>query len=126
MNKDLIKGIFRRVLLWSILILILIFFFSKNIKASILGYIFGVSISSLNFLLLKKSIEKSIRLTPDKASSYATGQYFIRMSIYFVVLLVGAMADYLSFFTVIIGLLTIKIVILLSNIIDSRYSKKED
>ncbi len=124
MNNDLIRGIFRKVLLWSIPVLILIIFLTKDIKAGILGYIFGVLISSLNFLLLKKSVEKSVRLSPSNASRYATGQYFIRMLIFFVALTIGAIADYLNFLGVVVGVLMIKAVILISNIIDSIYGRK--
>lgn len=125
MNLDLVKKIFRRVLLWSGPICILIFLFSGNVKASILGYVFGVIISMLVFLLLKESVEKSVRLDPDKASRYATGQYFVRMLIQGVVLIIAAKADYLSFLTVVLGLLMVKIVITLSSILDRDYLRRK-
>lgn len=126
MNSDLIKKIFRRVLLWSLLVFLMIFFFKKDIKSSILGYIFGVSISILSFLLLKQSVEKSVRMNPKRASSYATGQYFVRIVIQGLVLVIGAKADYLDFLMVVLGLLMVKIVITLSNVLDKNYLKKND
>lgn len=125
MNEKLVRTIFKRVVYGSLLVFILIFLLAKDVKASIFGYIFGVLISMLNFLLLKKSIEKSVRMEPSKASGYATGQYFIRMSIQFLVLIIGAVADYLNFLLVILGLLMVKIVINLSTLLDKNYLKKE-
>ncbi len=126
MNKDLIQKIFKRVLIWSVLVIILIFFFKKDVKAGILGYIFGVLISMLNFLLLKQSVEKSVKMNPANASRYGKTQYFIRMMIQGLVLIIGAKADYLDFLMVVLGLLMVKIVITLSNVINKNYLKKDN
>lgn len=126
MNKDLIQKIFKRVLIWSVLVIILIFFFKKDVKAGILGYIFGVLISMLNFLLLKQSVERSVKMNPANASRYGKTQYFIRMMIQGLVLIIGAKADYLDFLMVVLGLLMVKIVITLSNVINKNYLKKDN
>lgn len=126
MNKDLIKKVFKRVLLWSLLVIILIFLLKKDVKAGVLGYIFGVLISMLNFLLLKQSVERSVKMNPEHASRYGKSQYFMRMMIQGLVLVIGAKADYLDFLMVVLGLLMVKIVIVLSNLMNKNYLKKDN
>ncbi len=123
MNKDLIVKIFKRTILWSLLFVALMFFLIKDYKSYILGYIFGMLISMTNFLLLKQSVEKSVRMEPSRASRYASGQYLIRFLISGLVLVIAASADYLNFFTSFLGLLIVKLVITVSNIVDKNFLK---
>lgn len=119
--ERLIKKILTRVLILSFLIIGFLFFYKDNPKPYILGYIFGTAISILNFLLLKNSVEKSVKMTESRAQNYATGQYFIRMGIFAVTILIGAVANYLSLITTLFGVLIIKIVIYLSNFFDRNF-----
>jgi len=115
-NNDLILKIYKRTLIFSFFIIGFSFFLLKEPKAAILGYIFGTLIAMLAFKLLDLSVQKSVKMPPRRASAYAVGQYFIRYTIYGTVLLVAGKADYLSLTATVLGLLSIKIVIILSSI----------
>lgn len=120
-KEDIAYKIIRRTLIVSILIVGLMLLLAENFKEISLGFIFGSIISVLNFLLLNNSVKKSVKMTPDKAGKYAGSQYLIRMSIYGVVLIIGAKANYLNFFTLCLGLLVVKIVIRFSAILDKSF-----
>lgn len=116
LNDDLILKIIKRIGILSIFIMGFSLILFKESKPIILGYIFGVLITILCFKLLDISIQKAVKLPPRRASAYATGQYFIRYIIYGLVLAVAAKADYLNLGSTALGLLSIKIVIVLSSI----------
>lgn len=96
-------------------------FIFKNYKPVILGYLFGALISILGFKLLQTTIEKAVSMTPGKAAAYSTVHYIVRYFIYFIVLGVAALADYLNFPAAILGLLIVKFVILASGIFDKNF-----
>lgn len=116
MNNDIIIKVYKKTLLFSLFIIGFSFFLFKEPRAAVLGYIFGTLIAMLTFKLLDISIQKSVKLPSRQASMYATGQYFIRYIIYGIVLIVSGKADYLNLGTTVLGLLSIKIVIILSSI----------
>lgn len=122
MEDKLIQKIVKRVIILSLIIILGLLFFS-NRKENIMGYIFGSLISVTSFFLMKQGVEKSVWMTPENAKKYAMGQYLLRMLIYGVVLVIGAKADYLSFLTIVLGLLAVKIVIVLSTIFDKEFLK---
>ncbi len=124
MNNDLVFKIVRRTAIFSLLIIGVMAFVFKESKPIILGYVFGTLISILAFKLLDNTINKSVKMTPAKASGYATLQYFIRYFIYAIVLVVAAIADYLNFPAAVLGLLMVKIVILTSTIFDKNLRKQ--
>ena len=90
----------------------------------ILGYLFGLIISMLNLKLLDNTINKAIKMSPAKASGYSMGHFFLRYFIYFIVLSVSALADYLNFLAAVIGLLVVKFVIYISTILDKNFKQK--
>jgi multisubunit Na+/H+ antiporter MnhE subunit len=97
----------------------------KNPKTFVLGFIFGMCISVLGFKLLDNTIQRAITMQPAKANGYATAHYFLRYLIYFIVLVIAALADYLSFSATVLGLFMVKIVIIASTVYDSIKVKKK-
>jgi len=59
-------------------------------------------------------------MSPNKAQAYASVNYFFRMIITGLVLIIGLKADYLSGIAVIIGLLLIKQIIFFTQIQGSK------
>lgn len=116
MNSDIITKVYKRTIIFGFFIIGFSFFLFKDPKAAVLGYIFGMLMSMVTFKHLDISIQKSIKLPARRATAYARGQYFIRYTIYGVVMAVAAKADYLSLLTTVLGLLSIKFVIILSAI----------
>ncbi len=107
------------LIILSVLIIIS-FVFLENPLIWAKGYIFGGLIGILNFMLLAKTMEKSVTMHPAKARSYASVHYFIRYAIVGVVIIIALKADYLNALAVIIGLLLIKFIILFTNLFNNK------
>lgn len=122
-NNKIANFIIRRTIVYSLFIIGIILIGFKNPKPLVLGYVFGTSIGTLGFKLLELTINKAVTMPPKKASSYAMSRYLIRYFIYGIVLTVAALADYLNFVAVVIGLLMIKIVIITSTIYDNIFKR---
>lgn len=121
MNNNLVFKVIKRTAIVSLLIIGISAFVFKDSKPIILGYIFGTIISILGFKLLHNTINKAVEMTPSRASAYSMVHYFLRYIIYFVVLGVAALADYMSFPATVLGLIMIKIVIMVSGIFDKDF-----
>ncbi|HLS53934.1 MAG TPA: ATP synthase subunit I [Tissierellaceae bacterium] len=121
MNDDLIFKIYKRTSIISLLIMGFSFFIFKQPKPIVLGYLFGVLISMLGFKLLDITINKAVKMNPKRAQAYTTFHYFLRYLIYFIVLSISAIANYLNFLATALGLLMIKFVIIGSTIFDKKF-----
>lgn len=121
MNNDLVFKVAKRVSILSLFIIGISAFAFKEPKPIVIGYIFGAIISILGFKLLHNTINKAVEMTPSRASGYSMVHYFLRYIIYFVVLGVAALADYMNFPATILGLIMVKIVIMLSGIFDKDF-----
>lgn len=123
MNNDLVLKLVKRIMIVSLFLIGIMLFTFKEPKPIILGYVFGTIISIAGFKLLENTINKSVEMTPGRASAYSMVHYLLRYIIYFVVLAVAALADYLSFPATLLGLLMIKIMIMVSGIFDKNFQK---
>ena len=84
------------------------------------GFVFGGFIGMLNFMQLARTVEKAVTMNPGSAQAYASISYFIRFGIMAVVLIVSLKADYINALATVIGLLSIKFIILVTNMFDDR------
>lgn len=123
MNNDIVMKIIKRVLVVSLLLIGISFFIFKDYKSVIYGYIFGMLISILGFKLLHTTINRAVEMSPKKAMAYSTVHYMLRYLIYFVVLSVAALADYLNFLATILGLMMVKFTIIASGVFDKDFNK---
>lgn len=123
MNNDIIIKIYKRTLIVSLFIVGISFFLFEKPRPIALGYIFGVIISMLGLKLLDNTINRAIKMAPHRANTYTVVHYILRNIIYFIVLAISAMADYLNFPATILGLLMIKISIIVSAILDKDFTK---
>lgn len=123
MNNDLVFKILKKTTILSFFIIGFSMFIFKNPKPIMLGYIFGTLISMLGFKLLNNTINKAVLMTPSKASAYSTLHYILRYFIYFIVLTISMLADYLNFPATMVGLLAVKFVIIASAFFD--YSRRK-
>lgn len=124
MNNDLVFKILKRTIILSLFVIGFSMFLFKEPKPIIYGYIFGALISMLGFKLLNNTINKAVLMKPSRASLYSTVHYILRYIIYFIVLLVSVMADYLNFPATILGLMAVKFVIIFIAILDYNRKKK--
>lgn len=123
MDDKLVLKIVKRTAIISLLIIGMTVIIFKDFKPIVLGYIFGTIISILGFKLLHNTIKKAVEMTPGKANAYSTVHYMLRYFIYFIVLGVAALADYLNFPAAILGLLIVKFVILGSGVFDKNFQR---
>lgn len=100
------------VLIVNAIIGIISLFLIKPPLPFLLGLIFGTIISILNFRLLALTVEKSVKLEPSQAQTYAASRYMIRYFIVGIVLYISIKADYINVLGTIIGIITLKFVIL--------------
>lgn len=98
----------------------------------ILGLFFGTLIALLNFRLLYLSLNKAVLMPQGKAQVYASSQYFIRYLLTGVVVFVAIRAENINAIGTIIGLISIKLVIIKQNLLDSKdffkniFKRRED
>ena len=119
--------IIKKAIILILVVIGLMFFGFREPKPYILGFIFGSSINVLSFLLLNNTLKKAVQMEPSKAYGYTMSNYFVRYFIYFIVLTISIIADYLNFVTAVLGMFTIKIVILskaLYDTINGRIKKR--
>lgn len=116
MNAPYIKNYIWRGILINFFVGLLFLLFVKNPKPYILGILFGGSVSVLMFIALYHSTVRMVDKEPEAGKRYAMIQYLFRMCIYAAVLVVAALADYISLYTTFIGLLSVKIAIHTDNI----------
>lgn len=89
------------------------------------GFTFGVIFSILNFRLLALTIERAVTMNPRKAAAYSLSRYFIRYFLAGLVIIVSLKSNYINTAGTIAGILLIKIIVLVNNIVDGRRMLKK-
>ena len=123
MTDSVLKKIYKRTLIASFFIIGISFFMFDKPQEIVQGYIFGTMISVLGFILMERTLNRAVKMNPGKASGYTVLHFFLRYIIYFLVLLIAAIADYLNFPATVLGLLIIKFTILFSTFFDKDFMK---
>ncbi|MGO1368657.1 MAG: ATP synthase subunit I [Senegalia sp. (in: firmicutes)] len=119
LTKDTEYKIVKRVIILTLMILGIILLAFPNPKDKLLGLVFGVIINLLNFRLMGLSLAKAMKMPQAQIMPYVVGSYMARYIIYGVVLTIAALADYLNFYTVVLGFFMVKIVILSDTFYDT-------
>ncbi len=120
---DIQVKIVKYTLLVMILIAVASMFFQEP-RPFIYALIFGTLISILNFRNLALTVEKAVTMNPGHAQVYASSKYFIRFLTNAVVIFVCIKADYLNVLGAVLGLFTIKFVIIGTNLFNILFLKK--
>lgn len=122
MNNKLVFKVAKRAIILVLLIVGIFAFIFNDPEPIIMGIIFGTLISILNFKLLDNTINKAVRMPPNRATAFTISHYFARYIIYFIVMMIASKADYLNLISTIAGLFIVKFVILGSNIVDKNFT----
>lgn len=101
-----------------------LFLFIKEPWPYVKGLVLGGLISILMFKHLYITINRSVEKEASRAQVYMTINALIRYLIYGVTIFIGAKADYLSLITTIIGILSMKYLILGENIYKAMKKKE--
>ncbi|WP_352419718.1 ATP synthase subunit I [Proteiniborus sp.] len=117
-QKIIIKALILALIFSGIILLIF-----PNPKEYIYGLVFGTSINVLNFRLMGLTFEKAVNMPQNKVMAYVVANYFVRYVIYGAMLTISALADYINFYTAILGIFMVKIVILSSAFCDMIFSR---
>ncbi|MGF7057704.1 ATP synthase subunit I [Brassicibacter mesophilus] len=117
--------IIKRIIILVLIVSGIIFMTLSNPKQYVYGLVFGASINILNFRLMSLTLEKSVKMSPQKVMPYVAGNYMIRYIIYGIVLGISAIADYISLYTVILGFFMVKIVIISDTLYDMVKNKSK-
>ncbi len=126
------RSIAKRVFAVNAAIALLGFFFITPYPPFLTGILFGTIIALLNFRLLYLTIHRAVTMKPERAQKYTVSRYMVRYVLTALVILVSLRSPNINALGSIIGLLTIKGVIMQRDLLnDKRYfknifSRKED
>ncbi|WP_158212277.1 ATP synthase subunit I [Natranaerobius trueperi] len=114
--------VIKKALLVGVIVVIALFLLGYGSFA--FGFLFGTILAILNWLLLSKTIEKSVSFTSTKAKVYTVLHFFIRFTILFIALYIAAMREDMHILGAILALLLPKAVIFWDHVI-LEYLKKD-
>lgn len=121
--KDL-KDIFVRTVKYGFLInfifSVVVFFFVKESIPIIVGVVVGFISSFINFIILAYSVQKSVTMDSNAAKLNATMMYYFRLAIWAVALFAAIKLESVDIKGVVFGILSIKLVIYLQNLVEKR------
>lgn len=117
-----VVSISKGVLFLDAIVLVILAITGMISKTIIVSLGFGSIYAILNLRLLSLALEKALKMAPSRAQIYASSQYFLRMALTGVVILLALKADYLNPISVIAPMFFPKIVILGNNIIKAKFT----
>ena len=95
-------------------VLIILFFAMSFDYTLLIGGIYGIIVSALNFLILGKTAQAAVKKASAKsAQTYMSGMYCVRYLGLFALLSLGALAPFISLITSVIPLFFVKFAILI-------------
>jgi len=107
--KRMIKII--SVLLAVMIAAAIIYYRSLECLPFILGALLGSATSIVKVLLLEQSVDKALGMDRKKAGTYMSFQYFLRLGLTGMVLLLGALLSSISLWGVAAGILSFQIAV---------------
>lgn len=117
-----------QILKYSLFAFVLInavaFFLVENFSPFLLGTVFGLAVSVLNFFDLANTMTRATSMTPSQAQIFASLKYFVRYALTGLVIYVSIKADYINVLGTISGLVTIKTIIILTNVMKKKQRKE--
>lgn len=118
--KEIMTGFYIGIGIYAILVEVTGIFFSENILSYTLGLLFGVLASVFLFHHMAKTLDYALDLQEGQASKYVKRQSFLRLLTMLAVLTIGMITQQLSFLTVLLGLLGLKVGALMTPFILKR------
>lgn len=90
----------------------------------ITGLVFGGLVAILNFFELAKTLDRSVTMSPGQAQAFVFIKYMIRFTLMGVVIYVSVKAQHINVLGTAVGLLSVKLAIITSTIIEQlRYKR---
>lgn len=130
--KETMTGFYIGIGIYAAVIELVGIFFSENLFSYTLGLLLGVVAAIILFHHMANTLDYALDLSEAQASKYVKRQSFFRLLLMLGVLTIGMITKQLSFLTVLLGLLGLKIGALITPIIlkrlypDSYITKDDD
>ena len=130
--KEIMTGFYIGIGIYAVLIEVIGLFFSGNILSYTLGLLMGVIAAICLFHHMANTLDYALDLPENAATKYVKKQSFLRLLIMLAVLTIGMVIESISFVTVLLGLLGLKIGALVTPFIlrrlypESYITKDED
>ncbi len=125
-TKKTILDVAKYVSIFNVIAAVILFLFIPEPLPLFLGLIFGSLATLLMFLELAVTIEKAVKMEKDRAKAYTASKYYLRVLIYGVVIFISIKASFINVIGTVIGLLSVKVVIYITNIIVQKNSKRKE
>ncbi len=125
-TKKTLLDVAKFVVTFDVIAAIILFLFIPEPLPLFLGLIFGSSVTFLMFVELAITIKKAVNMEEHRAKAYTMSKYYMRFLVYGVVIYVLIKACYISVIGTVIGLLSVKVVIYITNIIVQKNSKRKE
>ncbi|MBN2794352.1 MAG: ATP synthase subunit I [Clostridia bacterium] len=118
--KVLHKKIFMTAGVFTFILAMVFLLFFDSSKSLILGLVFGVLISGLNFIDLSNTLQRAVSMSPEKAQSYTVRKYFMRYIMNGVVIFVAVKTPHIHVISTVLGMLLIKFSIMITNLFNDK------
>lgn len=121
-----IKKILIGMGIYDIVFLVILFVIRKASFSTIGGLLAGSIISVIALLMLTKNVVDLVDKDKGKASVGAVFGYLLRLSLYAAILIFAAVTEYISIYTVAVGLISTSLVIKAQNLVLKKNRRKEE
>ena len=121
-----IKKILIGMGIYDIVVLVILFVIRKASFSTIGGLLAGSIISVIALLMLTKNVVDLVDKDKGKASVGAVFGYLLRLSLYAAILIFAAVTEYISIYTVPVGLISTSLVIKAQNLVLKKNRRKEE
>lgn len=121
MNTEMaLKQIIISVAALGIIALGIGMFFVENILYWIIGIVAGTIISVIKVIMLYKTLDKAVDMSPEDAKNYTRSRYTFRMVLSIVLVIVAIKIPYVNVIGVIVGLLLVQPAVYIVNFINKN------
>lgn len=106
--SDISKQTVKIILILELAALVIGMFFIKNPIYYALGVITGTAVSVARFLLLERTLNKSVLMAPAEAQNYVRLHYGLRMAAIAVIAIIAAKVRFIDVWGLVVGLLPVQ------------------
>lgn len=124
--KTTLLDVLKYLAIFLVPVLGLSFFLAPRPYAFMLGVIFGSLTSYLAFVELALTMTRAVKMQGLRSAIYVNAKYYLRLLIYGVVIYVSIKAPYIDVYGTVVGLLLVKLIIYITNIIFTKKSKRKE
>ncbi len=120
--SDVSKQTVKIMLILELIALVAGVFFIKNPVYYAAGIIAGTAVSAARFLLLERTLNKSVDMAPADAQNYVRLHYGLRMAAIVVIAFIAAKVKFIDIWGFVIGLLPVQPAVYIQGLL----SRKKD